>query len=141
MNNLEVVENIIAYLWDDDTSHTLEPLIADNADIDSPVSERLDDATTPIKKMRAIADYWRNAFTYQSIDTVSLKEVEPGKVVKAWKASAKHSGCFLDIKPTGKDIEYTGTTTYIIKDGKMVGYRADVDMGDIQNLLASSPSS
>jgi len=55
-------------------------------------------------------------------DVISAIEdliAEGDKVVARWRSRATHQGDYLDIAPTGKEVEFTGISFYRIEGGKI----------------------
>jgi predicted ester cyclase len=55
-------------------------------------------------------------------DVVSTIEdiiAEGDKVVAHWRSRATHQGNYMDIPPTGKEVEFTGISVYRIEEGKI----------------------
>jgi steroid delta-isomerase-like uncharacterized protein len=72
--------------------------------------------------------------------TVEEMVAEGDKVDMRWNAHATHTGAFMGIPPTGKQITVTGTNTYRITSGKIVEQRSDYDPWGILRQLGVFPS-
>ncbi len=62
---------------------------------------------------------FRSAFSDMQF-TVEDMIAEGDKVVKRWTLRAKHTGDFMGITPTGKQVEITGTSIGRFADGRSV---------------------
>ena len=67
--------------------------------------------------------------------TVEETSAEGDKVEIRWNAHGTHTGAFMGIPPTGKQITVTGTNTYRIASGKIVEQRSDYDQWGILRQL------
>lgn len=64
---------------------------------------------------------------------------EGDKVVTRIKASGTHTGDFLGIAPTGKQVTMTGTAVHRIANGKIVEHWSDIDALGLFQQLGSFP--
>ena len=88
--------------------------------------------------MLAISEYWKAAFPEVSSEWTSVNEDQPGKVVVTYEAHATHNGIpFCGMATSNREVDYTGTTTYYIQNGKLVDYKADVDVEGIKQTLST----
>ena len=53
------------------------------------------------------------------VSTIEDLIAEGDKVVARWRARATHQGEYMGIPPTGKEVEFTGTSVYRIEAGKI----------------------
>ncbi len=68
------------------------------------------------------------------------RQVGEGELVaKCWTFRGTQRGQFLDITPTGKQVEFTGTTTYRIVDGKIVELWWNWDLMGLLRQLGAVP--
>ena len=60
---------------------------------------------------------------------------EGDRVAARWTMRATHTGSFMNIPPTGRQIVMTGITIYRLMDGKIVEAHSDLDqLGMLQQL-------
>lgn len=67
--------------------------------------------------------------------TVEEVSAEGDKVEIRWNAHGTHTGAFMGIPPTGKQITVPGTNTYLITSGKIVEQRSDYDQWSVMRQL------
>jgi steroid delta-isomerase-like uncharacterized protein len=72
--------------------------------------------------------------------TVEEVTAEGDKVEIRWNAHATHTGTFMGIPPTGKQVTVTGTNTYRIASGKIVEQRSDYDQWGLMQQLGVFPT-
>jgi steroid delta-isomerase-like uncharacterized protein len=72
--------------------------------------------------------------------TVEEVTAEGDKVEIRWNAQGTHTGAFMGIPPTGKQITVTGTNTYRIASGKIVEQRSDYDQWGLMRQLGVFPT-
>jgi predicted ester cyclase len=53
------------------------------------------------------------------VSTIEDLIAEGDKVVARWSSRATHQGEYMDILPTGKEVEFTGISFYRIEGGKI----------------------
>lgn len=123
---------IIAYskaLWNERNTDVIDMYFAKDARIHSPFHTCQGSDT-----MHDIVEKWLSAFPDLSIKWDEFI-AENDKVVSRWSAEGTHLGGFFDTKPTYREVRYTGITIYQLKDGKIIDYRALVDMHAILSQL------
>ena len=53
------------------------------------------------------------------VSTIEDLIAEGDKVVARWTSHATHQGEYMDIPPTGKEVEFTGISLYRVEGGKI----------------------
>jgi steroid delta-isomerase-like uncharacterized protein len=61
---------------------------------------------------------------YELEDTIA----EGSKVVARWTMTGKHTGAFVGVAPTGKDIRTFGIDIYYLENGKIIEHWHEMDM-------------
>ena len=128
-NNKEVIINYSNALWKERDLSVIDELLSPDAKIHSPFS-----TLQGIQTMHDIVEKWLTAFPDLEI-TWDEFIAEGDKVVSRWTAIGTHLGGFFETKPTHKEITYSGVTIYRLKQGKIVDYRALVDVHAILSQL------
>src|SRR5688500_448796 len=59
--------------------------------------------------------------------TVENQIAEGDLITSHWRMRAIHTGEFLGIAPTGKEVSLAGTTVDLVKDGKVIEYHSTID--------------
>ena len=142
-SNIEIVKSISAAWWKLKSRDELGLYVADDAEILSPIASFLSSTPcSPVDRMFTIMEYWLKAFPDNKCTWLSIDEIEPGIIVVNWQSNATHTGeAFCGVESSECDLEYSGRTTYKLRDGKLVGYAADVDIALVKEQLLSKTSS
>ena len=113
-------------LWGDNTPHEAADYLAPNY-----VNHQLPDAAggTSNKSLDEwkglVADFHKG---FSNVKMEILLQVAEGRYVcSRWRMTARHTGKFGDLAPTGKTTTWTGTQTDRYEDGKMMESWADWD--------------
>ena len=128
-SNKEIIVNYSKALWGDRNLSVIDQIFAIDAKIHSPLNTVQGSET-----MHDIIEKWLTAFPDLSI-TWEEFIAEGNRVVSRWSAIGTHLGGFFDTKPTYKEVRYSGVTIYHLENGKIVDYRALVDMHAILSQL------
>ena len=129
MNNKEIVRRFSIVLWEQRDLSIIDELFIAEPMIRSPLN--------PAKgclSMREIAERWLEAFPDIAITWLDFI-AENDKVVSRWFARGTHLGSFFDTRPTHKEVSYSGVTTFVLQDQKIVEYAALVDIHSILKQL------
>ena len=72
---------------------------------------------------------------------VTLEDMvaEGDKVAIRWKGSSKHTGEFMGMPPTGKQLAMTGINIIRIKDGEIIEEWGEMDMMGLMQQLGAFP--
>ena len=68
---------------------------------------------------------------------VESQSVEGNMVTSHWRMRGTHTGEFLGVPPSGKQVTLTGTTVDIVKDGKIIEFSSTMDFERFLLLLRS----
>lgn len=128
-NNKEIVVLYSKAVWNDRDLSVIDLFLAPDAKIHSPM-KTLEGSET----MHDIVEKWHAAFPDLAIQWNEFV-AEGDTVVSRWTASGTHLGGFFDTKPTYKEITYSGITIYRLQEGKIIDYRALIDMHAILSQL------
>lgn len=128
-NNKDVIVNYSKKLWNDRDLSVIDEIVAKDAKIHSPLSTVQGKET-----MREIVEKWHTAFPDLAIQWDEFV-AEGNKVVSRWTAQGTHLGGFFDTKPTYRNVHYSGITIYQLENGKIIDYRALVDVHAILKQL------
>ncbi|OGT43751.1 MAG: hypothetical protein A3F13_08420 [Gammaproteobacteria bacterium RIFCSPHIGHO2_12_FULL_40_19] len=128
-SNKEIVIDYSKAVWGDRNLSVIDQLVAQDAKIHSPFNTVQGSET-----MRGIVEKWLAAFPDLAI-TWEEFIAEGSRVVSRWSAIGTHLGGFFDTKPTYREVRYSGVTIYHLEKGKIVDYRALVDMHAILSQL------
>ncbi len=71
--------------------------------------------------------------------TVHFQMVDGDKVLNCWTAHATHSGDFMGMPATGKQIEYNGMSVGRFEDGKVVEEWTVMDMFALMQQIGEVP--
>ncbi|MEP6845920.1 MAG: ester cyclase [Panacibacter sp.] len=87
--------------------------------------------------------YYANYLTGFSNITFTIVDVfgQEDKLVKHWNFKGKHTGDFMGIPPTGKDVSIDGVTLVRMENGKIAEERDFFDNYDFLNQLGLIPQS
>ncbi len=122
MNNKDIIINFAKELWENKNLNAIDDVFAENAIIHSPINKKQGHVS-----MKEIANKWLGAFP----DILMRWEdfiAEDDKVVSRWRAKGTHVGGLFAVSPAHAEVTYDGITIYTLKDGKVIEYRALVDM-------------
>lgn len=128
-NNKDIIIDYSKALWNERNLAVIDQFVTKDAKIHSPFHTVQGSDT-----MHDIVEKWLTAFP----DLVITWEefiAEGSKVMSRWSASGTHLGGFFDTKPTYREVRYSGVTIYHLEKGKIVDYRALVDMHAILSQL------
>ncbi|MBI4496514.1 MAG: ester cyclase [Chloroflexi bacterium] len=89
--------------------------------------------------LRQMAAAFRGAFS-DIRTTVDDQVAEGDKVAWRWTFQAKHTGEFMGIPPTGKQITFTGISIDHIADGRFVARWDSADMLGLMQQLGAVPA-
>ncbi len=128
-NNKELIVNYSKKLWNDRDLSVIDQFVAQNAQIHSPFNTVQGSET-----MHHIVEKWLAAFPDLTINWEEFI-AEGSRVMSRWSAIGTHLGGFFDTKPTYREVRYSGVTIYHLEKGKIVDYRALVDMHAILSQL------
>jgi steroid delta-isomerase-like uncharacterized protein len=88
------------------------------------------------KQMLQVVQVWQTAFPDLKVKHLTpISEDE--RVAVQWSAEGTHLGEFQGHPPTGKKVQYTGTTVYEFLEGKISQYWAYVNVHSILNQLGT----
>jgi predicted ester cyclase len=128
-SNKDIIIDYSKAVWGERNLSVIDQVVASNAQIHSPLNTLQGSET-----MHAIVEKWLTAFPDLSI-TWEEFIAEGNRVVSRWSAIGTHLGGFFDTKPTYREVRYSGVTIYHLEKGKIVDYRAFVDIHAILSQL------
>lgn len=128
-NNKDIIVEYSKVLWTDRKLAVIDKTFTKNAKIHSPFHTFSGSDT-----MHDIVEKWLTAFPDLTIKWEEFI-AEGDKVVSRWSATGTHLGGFFDTKPTYREVQYSGITIYQLETGKIVDYRALVDVHAILSQL------
>ncbi|HEU0295393.1 MAG TPA: ester cyclase [Anaerolineales bacterium] len=64
---------------------------------------------------------------------------EEDKVVIRWTIRGRHTGNFMGVLPTGKELELTGINIYQIVDHKIIANREQTNISEVIQKLKANP--
>ncbi len=72
---------------------------------------------------------------------ITLEDIvaEGDKVVVRWKGTSKHTGEFMEMPPTGKQLAMTGISIIRIEGGKIVKEWGEMDMMGLMQQMGAFP--
>lgn len=133
---IKKVEDIVKALWKDEDTKEIEEYISDQLIIETPIEAYVVLKGTPTEKLKTIARYWREAFPGLRSHWTLVKEDDKGNVIVSWESQARHSGRdFMGISAKDVKVNYTGLTTYTFEKDKLVRYKAEVSLDEIQEKI------
>lgn len=109
-------------IWDDKDLRAVDDLVHPKIIVHSLLGDF--HGTDPLKK---VIQVWLEGFPDLVVKNKTVI-CEGERVVIEWHAKGTHRGEFKGIKPTGKQVSYTGVTLYRVEDGKITEYAAYLDM-------------
>lgn len=80
-----------------------------------------------LKGVRQHIELFFSAFSntrYRLNDTIT----EGDKIVARWTLTGKHTGPFMDLAPTGREIETSGIDIYALDNGRITEHWHEIDM-------------
>lgn len=128
-SNKEIIIDYSKAVWGERNLSAIDQMVAKDAKIHSPLNTAQGNET-----MRDIVEKWLTAFPDLAI-TWEEFIAEGTRVVSRWSAIGTHLGGFYDTKPTYREVKYSGITIYQLEKGKIVDYRALVDIHAILSQL------
>lgn len=129
MNNKDIIIRFSNELWEKRNFDIVDELFAEDAILHSPMNVKKGSLT-----MKDLAQKWLDAFP-DLLVTWDDFIAEGDIVVVRWHAHGTHIGGFFNTAPTHREINYTGVTTFKLKDGKVIEYWALVDIHAILSQL------
>ncbi|WP_266075353.1 ester cyclase [Haladaptatus caseinilyticus] len=131
--NEEIVRRFIEESFDEEKSHLIDELLADDFVAYEP------EQPEPIRGRdgyRRTVELYRSAFPDISFTIHDLVS-EGDRVAVHWTASGTHDGELMGIEPTGKRVENEGMEFNYLRDGKIVEMRVVWDaLGMLRQLDA-----
>lgn len=83
---------------------------------------------------------FRQAFSNVRLD-IDLLLGEGDHVMFRWIASAAHTGPFLGVEPTGRQVKFSGITVHRVANGKFAESTAEIDLlGLLEQLQGTAPA-
>src|SRR3989338_3595284 len=128
-SNKEILKDYLDALWCNRNLNALDKYVDKYVQIQSPLGK----VRTKEDMLKIIAQ-WFISFPDLSFEWNDFI-AEDNKVVVHWTATGTQSGDFYDIKATHKKITWAGVAIYYFEHGKIVRYRAMVDMQHILDAL------
>lgn len=131
MDNLQIVKEYQAALWDAKDIEAIDTFFEKDAIVHSPL-----ETTRGTEKMKAIISQWFKGFPNMTViwdDFICEGE----KVVTRWRSEGVQEGEFLGNPPSKKKINYSGVTIYQLNSDKISEYWAFVDMLSVLKQIKS----
>lgn len=128
-SNKDIIIDYSKALWNERNVAVIDQVVAPDAKIHSPFNTVHGSDT-----MHTIVEKWLAAFPDLAI-TWEEFIADGNKVVSRWSARGTHLGGFFDTKPTYREVYYSGITIYHLEKGKIIDYRALVDIHAILSQL------
>lgn len=128
-SNKDIIIDYSKAVWGERNLSVIDQVVAKDAKIHSPLN-----TVEGSETMRNIVEKWLTAFPDLSI-TWEEFIADGNRVVSRWSAVGTHLGGFFDTKPTYREVRYSGVTIYHLEKGKIVDYRAFVDIHAILSQL------
>ncbi len=129
-SNKDIIVDYSKALWNERNVEVIDQVVAKHAKIHSPFHTVCGGSDT----MHNIVEKWLTAFPDLTIKWDEFI-AEGNKVMSRWSAYGTHLGGFFDTKPTYREVRYSGITIYELEKGKIVDYRALVDIHAILSQL------
>lgn len=121
----KVAQTYAKRIWDEQDLIAIDDLIDPKCIIHS----SLGDFEGP-EKMKKVIDSWLTGFPDLSVRNLAIISEKDLAIIQ-WEAKGTHLGEFKAVKPTKKQVVYSGVTIYRIANGKIVEYWAYLDMNHI----------
>lgn len=134
MNNLQLIQDYSAALWDKKDLGAIERYCAHDVLVHSPIN-----TIQGIEAMQKIMSQWHQGFPRLIVYWDEFV-CENNKVVSRWHAEGVHEGEFLGIAPTHRTVNYSGVTLYHLESGKINEYWAYVNIHHIKEQLLARNS-
>jgi len=85
-------------------------------------------ASTAVEGMRTLIGWIREGFTGAHHEIVYQGVIGADTVVTQWRMTGRHTGPFLGVKATGRELAFTGTDIMRIDAGRIVELRHVEDL-------------
>ncbi len=121
----EIAETYVARIWNDQDLTAIDDFVSDKCVIHSSLGEFIGKS-----HLKTVVQTYLKAFPDISVKN-NVVIAENDLVAVQWEVKATHQGEFKDIKPTGRQIAYSGVTIYRINHDKIVEYWAYLDLNHI----------
>ncbi len=135
--NMEMEKKLIEDLyktWSQEDLSSIDSLIAETYTIFSDPGDAWEGQTLNRSTYRTRVLYSRKAFPDLTFEISTLVH-ENNLVAVIWKASGTHLGDLQGLPATGKRLNFSGQTIYLIKDGMVAGHWQVIDrLGFIQQI-------
>jgi len=59
-------------------------------------------------------------FTDMRHELEQIELIDDDRIFVRWRLTGKHTGTFLDIPPSGKNVDFNGHDLFVVRDGKIV---------------------
>jgi predicted ester cyclase len=125
----EIAKTYARRIWDDKDLSAIDEFIHPKCVIHS----LLGDFHGP-DFMKKVVQAWLIGFPDLTVKNTSIL-CEEDMVVIYWQAQGSHQGDFKGIKPTGKQVFYTGVTIYRLKQSKITEYWVYLNMQQLINQI------
>lgn len=101
-----------------------------------------DPANPGVRDWSGLKEAFRDYFAAFPDSHVVIDDLiaEGDKVVKRWTSRGTHQGVFAGIPATGKQVSFTGTTTYRVGGGKIVEAWWSYDLFGMLQQLGAIPA-
>ena len=113
--NKEVIERYIEEIWRNANVDAVDELLADNYVHHTPPP-----GMPPTRE--GFKQFASSSLAGLSDHTMETEELlaQGDRVAQRWRAMGTHTGEFMGVPATGKEIEFTGTSVYTVRDGEIV---------------------
>jgi steroid delta-isomerase-like uncharacterized protein len=132
--NKELVRRFVEEFWNEGNADAAEELMAPDAEIYMPTGERVD-----LEGLKDFAGAFRVSFPDWH-STFEELVAEGDRVAERWTGRGTHRGELLGLAPTDRRVEVPGSVFYRIVDGKIMGFRGQLDMLGLMRQLGAMPS-
>lgn len=85
-------------------------------------------AGSPIEGMRTLVGWIRDGFTEPHHEILYQGVIGEDTVVIQWRMTGRHTGPFLGVAATGREIAFTGTDIIRVEEGRIVELRHVEDL-------------
>ena len=129
--NARLARNFMEHVWLERVQEGLDEFLSHQILVKSPLKQSVG------------VDTLTNAFSvwFRGFPNLSYREkkfnISNDKVDIEWEVEGNHLGEFFGFSPTGKPIQYSGTTELVMFDGRIQTYSADVQIGAVIEQISS----
>lgn len=115
VNNIDVIRRLVDEVWNGGRTEVLDELFAEPFDHDG-----RSDTVGSLRDWQSFHDHSWSGTRYEIVNLIS----EGDTVAMRWKVTARHTGPWLDIPATGREVSWGGAHFFTLADGKIVAMNA-----------------